>query len=1129
MRKKAIKKDFMMEVKNSLNRYISILLIVALGVAFFSGIRASESDMQISADRYYDDTALMDIRVISTMGLTDNDLSAIERIDGVRRAEPVKSLDVLSTTTDAEYVFQLFSRTDSINKIKVIEGRLPKDDNECLVDSLFVSKSGYKIGDTLTFRSGNDTEIKENLAGTKYTIVGIGDSPKYLSYKRGNSSIGNGSVDFFAVLPPQVFLSDIYSEIYVSVENTISLNSYSKEYENRVEKVVNRIEAVSDIQAEIRYEDVLSEPKKELEDAKTELAKAKEKADKEFLKGEKELKDAEEKITSGEAALKEGWEKLSDGKEELDKNQKKLSEYKEELAKGRKELEKARGDIKIWDETLISKRNEYKEGEKAYNEGFAAWKKSYKEYKNGLTELKTKETELKQNIEKIQSQKTSLEPVKDLYPDEWEQLLQNETLLNAGLLEINSQKVSLDTAGKQLDAAKLELDKKKITLTQADTTLSAEEKKLKAAKTELTAKEGELTTGQEQLVKMQQELSKGAEELNKNEVTLKEKEAELQTGKKDLEEGKKTFAKEKEKAEKEIGDAQDKIAKGEKDLSEIELPKWYVLDRNSIQTYVEYGQDAERIGNIGKVFPVIFFLVAALVSLTTMTRMVEEQRTQIGTLKALGYGKKSIAGKYIWYALSASLLGSILGVLIGEQILPKVIIVAYKIMYYTLPEAITPYNYYYGVLSALAATACTTLAAFFSCYKELAAKPAKLMRPVAPKIGKRVILEYLPFIWGRLNFTSKAAVRNLLRYKKRFFMTVFGIGSCTALLLVGFGIKDSVGAISDIQYVDLWKQDGVLSLDEDMNKEEKDALLKELVSNNLITNTMLVKGNTLDAGYDKTAKSISLIVPEDNAKISDYVVFRDRKTKNAYKLDDGGVIITEKLASLLKVEAGDTIYLEDGNKDRVEVYVTAVTENYMFHYIFMSSALYENLYKMEPAYNAVYLKGDITKASEGAFAEEMLKNSNITNVTFTTEYQKQIADMLSSLNMVIYVLIVSAGLLAFIVMYNLNNININERKRELATLKVLGFMDGEVGTYVYRENIMLTVIGTVFGLLLGIVLHYYVIITAELDLIMFGRNIKAASFLFSMLLTFVFAAFVNFVMYFKLQKINMVESLKSVE
>lgn len=849
MKKKALKKDFLMEVKNSLNRYISILLIVALGVAFFSGVRASESDMQITADRYFDDTDFMDIRVVSTMGLTDNDLLAISEINGVSKVETVKTLDVLSTTSEAEYIFKLFSKTETINKIKIIEGRLPEKNNECLVDSLYASESKGKIGDIITFRSGNDTNIEESLKETKYTIVGIGDSPNYLSYKRGNSSIGNGDVDFFAVIAPETFLSEIYSEIYVTVENTKSLNSYLEVYEDRVEVVRNRIENIAGIQTELRYREVLKDPLKELETAKNDLEEAKEKT----------------------------------------------------------------------------------------------------------------------------------------------------------------------------------------------------------------------------------------------------------------------------------------IIKGEKELSELEMPKWYVLDRNSVQTYVEYGQDAKRIGNIGKVFPVIFFLVAALVSLTTMTRMVEEQRTQIGTLKALGYSKRSIAAKYMLYALSASMLGSLIGVLIGEQVLPKVIIIAYKIMYYTLPKPITPYNYYYGILSTVVAILCTTLAAFFASYKELAARPAELMRPVAPKSGKRVILEYLPFIWGKLNFTSKAAVRNLLRYKKRFFMTVFGIGSCTALLIVGFGIKDSISAISDIQYVDLWKQDVILSLNEDVSAEEKTSFLEELRLDERISGAILVNESTMDARMGKTLKSVNLVTPKDKKEISDYLVLRDRKSGETYELQDNGVIITEKLAVLLKVDIGDAIYLEDGDKNRVEVEITAVVENYMMHYIFISSHLYEELYGTIPNYNSVYLKCDISETLETSFAKDLLEKSIVTNVSFTSEFQKQISDMLNSLNLVVYVLIISAGLLAFIVMYNLNNININERKRELATLKVLGFMDLEVGTYVYRENIMLTIIGSVFGILLGIFLHYFVIVTAELDSMMFGRNIKMISFIYSVLLTFVFSIFVNFVMYFKLQKINMVESLKSVE
>lgn len=1130
MKKKALQKDFAMEVKNSLNRYLSILIIVALGVAFFSGIRASEPDMQISADRYYDETGLMDIRVISTLGLTEGDVAAIKTVEGVRDAEPVKTLDVLCSTKDSEEVVKLISRTDSINKINLIEGRLPETLGECLVDSSFTNYSGYKVGDTITFRTGNDKVLSESLEGDTYTIVGIGDSSLYLAYDRGNSSIGNGSIDFFAIVSPEEFKAEAYSEIYAVVQGAESLTSYTKEYEDSVEPVLNKIEDIADARCEIRYEEVLKEPRQEMKDAKKELVDAKAEADEKLSDAEKKLIDGEVKIADGEKELKEGWKKLSDGKEELKENRAKLLDSQAKIEKGEAEVVKAKKDIKTGEATILSKRSEYHDGIKALKEGLAEWRTSNQQYKQGLEELQSKETELKASMEKVQEQKTSLEPGKDLYPKEWKELLENEAVLRAGLNTIAEQKAALTPVKEQLASAKQVIDQQELKLEEADKLLTAEEEKLYIAKTTIQEKDTELKSGKEQIINGLQELLKAEKELEDGEVTLTEKEKELQDAKEELEKGRKDYNEAKETTEKEIADAEEKIKEGEEELREVDFPEWYVLDRNSLQTYVEYGQDSERIGNIGKVFPAIFFLVAALVSLTTMTRMVEEQRTQIGTLKALGYSKKSIAGKYILYALTASLMGSIVGVLIGEQILPKVIITAYKILYHTLPKAITPYNIYYGVMSTAVAVACTTLAAFFACYKELAAPPAKLMRPAAPKLGKRVILENLPFLWGRLNFTSKAAVRNLLRYKKRFFMTVFGIGSCMALLLVGFGLKDSIGAISDIQYVNLWHQDASLSVDEDMEKEAKDKLLQELKSDDRIAETLLVKDTTVDAGYGKAVKTSYLIVPEDSTRLEDYIVFRDRLTHEAYKLREDGIIITEKLASLLKVEPGDTIYLEDSDKIRLEVTITAVMENYMFHYIFISPSLYESLYGKEPQYNKVYLKNtEGFVIDEKEFAADMLTNSSITNITFTSDFQKQVSDMLNSLNMVIYVLIISAGLLAFIVLYNLNNININERKRELATLKVLGFMDGEVGAYVYRENVMLTVIGAFAGILLGIILHRYVIITTEIDSIMFGRNMKLISYILSVIMTFGFSVFVNLVMYYKLKKINMVESLKSVE
>ncbi|MHB8132305.1 MAG: ABC transporter permease, partial [Mobilitalea sp.] len=599
-------------------------------------------------------------------------------------------------------------------------------------------------------------------------------------------------------------------------------------------------------------------------------------------------------------------------------------------------------------------------------------------------------------------------------------------------------------------------------------------------------------------------------------------EEELQAAKQAIEEGKL-------EAEKKFTEADSEILDAETELAKLKAPTWYVLDRGSIEAYVEYEQNADRIGAIGEVFPAIFFLVAALISLTTMTRMVEEQRMQIGTLKALGYSKIAIARKYILYALLASIGGSIFGAVIGLKILPTVIITAYKSLYHNIPEVITPFNTYYAVLATTFAVLCVGLATFLACYKELLEKPAELMRPEAPKNGKRVLLERVPFIWNRLTFTWKATIRNLLRYKKRFFMTIFGIGGCMALLLVGFGLKDSIFVIYTRQFDEIMVYDASISVDSEATESQIVDLETEIKSNEFVASSTKIRNIAVDISYKGETKSVTMFVPENVLEFEDYIVFRKRVGHMKYTLDDSGAILTEQIAKKLGIDVGDKITLKEGDNE-VEINVSAITENYMTHYIYITPALYQTLFDKEPKYNEFFLMmPEVDAAKELQVGNKLLQIPAAGGVFYTRYYQDLMSNVLVSLNIVVWVLILAAGALAFIVLYNLNNININERRRELATIKVLGFYNNEMAAYVYRENIILTIIGAAFGVIFGIILHHYVIITVEIDQVMFGRNIDPSSFLYSILLTFLFSAFVNFVMFFKLKKIDMVESLKSVE
>lgn len=1034
MRKKALRKDFYMEVRTSLNRFLSIFMIVALGVAFFAGLRATDPDMRITADNYFDLSNLMDIRILSTMGLTDGDVQAIAEVEGVKEVEPSYSTHVVCNVDGNELVLEVLSATERLNQITVSEGRMPRSESEVLVDDFFITSTGYKLGDRISFSSGTKEDIADKLKVKEFTIVGVGSTAYYLSFQRGSSSIGSGDVNSFVVALPEVFKQEAYSSIYVSVENAKEMTVYTDEYDNQVEQVLRRIEEIAQDRCQIRYDDLYNPAHEDILSGRKEVADS----TKKLADSRKELEEAREKLLKNE-------EKLQSSREEIEAANKELTASRKEIEAAKRRLEASKKELKIQRDQLAKAKS-----------------RAYEEYQEKLAELK-----------------------------------------GSGL-----SKPQLTIALKQLEAAYQGGAEE---LKQAEIRIAAGETELSAAKTKTKNGEKEIAKAEAKIAEGEKGIRKGEKELTKARTKIADGERELADG------------------ERKVKDAERELAKGEEGLSRLELPEWYVLDRSSIEAYVEFEQNADRIGAIGEVFPAFFFLVAALISLTTMTRMVEEERIEIGTLKALGYSKGSIAMKYILYALVATLGGSLFGAMIGQKILPMVIITAYQILYRNIPQIITPYNLYYAGMATALAVLCVELATFFSCYRELHANPANLMRPQAPKAGKRVFIERLPWLWRRLNFTWKATVRNLIRYKKRFFMTVFGIGGCMALLLVGFGLKDSIFVIYTRQFDEIMIYDASLSVNGEAEKEEVEELEEAIEANDQIAASLRVAAGTVDISFQEESKSLTMYIPEDTKAFEDYIVLRERAGHKGLSLDDKGVLITEQVAKKLGVKAGDQLLIKK-DQEEVLVSVSGITENYMTHYIYMSPGLYREVFGKEPSYNDYFLlMPGVDQKGELAIGNTLLEHSAASGIFYTSYYQELLSNVLVSLNIVVLVLIISAGALAFVVLYNLNNININERRRELATLKVLGFYNKETAAYVYRENMILTLVGAFVGSIFGNFLHRYVITTIEIDLVMFGRNIDPSSYLYSILLTILFSAFVNLVMYFKLKRINMVESLKSIE
>ena len=1192
-----------------MGRFVSIFFIVALGVAFYSGIRASEPSMRITADQYFDDSELMDLKVMGTMGLTKADIKAIGKVSGIEAVEGGYSKDVLCPVGDNEKVVHMLSMQKNFNQVSVVKGRLPEKAGECLVDEDFLSYTDLKVGDTVTFHSGDGEALTDSLVTDTYKIVGIGNSPLYISFGRGSSTIGNGEISGFVVVDKASFDMDVYTEAYVKVSGAEEKTAFTDEYNNLSDAAKEAVSAIEEERCAVRKQEIVdeanekladsektvNEKSQELEDAKKELESGKSKAAEELEKAKQQLTDGEAELADAKQQIADGETQLADAKAQLNDKQAQLDSAEAQYESGKTQLDQKEQELADAEQVYLSNYSKYmpiitagKEQIPAGKSQIADGKKRLDEELAPLNQLKDElagiEDEISQCDSEIAGLKTQLDGMnsevyqkyvnipkenrneeEQAYVEKWENL--NTKL--AGMQEWKTQlektkQEKLNKAGFATEAdleaqitsltkQKADLDAKEKVLLQQEQTLAAQEEELLSAGRQITDGKSQIAAARSQLDSTKSQITDGKAQilsawalLNEKEDTLNASKAQLASGEQELADGRSKYEQAAKEAEEQITDGQAKITDGEKQLTDakqqiadakaeikkIENPKWYVQTREDALTeYQGYGDNADRMRSIGKVFPVLFFLVAALISLTTMTRMVEEQRVQIGTMKALGYGKAAIAGKYIGYALIATLGGSIFGVLAGEKILPFIIIYAYMILYKHLPAILVPYHMSYALQASGIAVACTLIATIASCYKELAAEPAELMRPATPKQGKRILLERIGIIWKHLNFTWKSTVRNLIRYKKRFFMTIFGIGGCMALMVVGFGLKDCIYEIVSLQYEKVQFYDAATYMSDDISEENRQQLHDYLDQNADIKETIEARMQKTDVKSASGKKTLYLMVPSDNEKIEDFLSFHSRTNKDeVYSLKKDEVILTEKMASLLNVKVGDELTIEDEDRGDQTVTVGAICENYMSHYLYLSPEKYEELYGVPAEYNTIiYSVKDGKDDQIEKIGTKLLSMDGVLNVSYTSSIEGRLDDMLRSLNLVIVVLIVSAGMLAFVVLYNLNNINITERQRELATLKVLGFYDGEVASYVYRENILLTIIGSVVGMVLGNLLHRYIILTVEVEEAMFGRQIHWQSYLYSFLFTVAFSLFVNWVMFYKLKKIDMVESLKSVE
>ena len=1205
--KNAMQKDFWREIGHTRSRFFSIMILVALSVAFLSGLKATAPDMKHTGDDYLDSLHLADIQVLSTLGLTDEDIAALRARDKIEDAEGEYVIDAFASSDSLDAVVKVLSLTDrGISDVLLREGRMPERADECVVEENMLSLMSISIGDTITLTPGDD--LSDALAQDTYTVVGTVRSPVYLAVERGTSTLGSGTVKAYLYLPREAFTLDYYTAAYVRVSGAAEMTAFYDEYDDYIDDVIDSLEDFGDARAILRHDELVDEATEKLDDAQKELDDAKAEADKELGDARRELADARKE-------LDDGWKEYNDGKQELADSRTKLDDAKAELEDG--EQEYADG-VKKYDQAV----RDYEKGQKDYADGVKDYEKGAQQLADGADELEAGKEKLdegqkqldalgntvagalqndpnyagvtggtiidelgrgdentaaatdaaldkmraqleggiaqaQQGLAKIDAGIEECDKVLaalEQLPDSEEvaaqraeiaaqrsALVQRRGEVSAQLSELQSQLAALSTVSSgSIAANKQQLDQGRADYESGKQQLSAGYRDLRDGKKELDKAKKELDEAPQKIADAKQELADarkelddgwkeyydGEEEYADGEKELADAYIELTDGEKDYREGLREYENGKAEADEKIADAEEKIADARRKVADIESCEWYLFSRSYNPGYTGYGQDAERMANLASVFPVIFFLVAALVCLTTMTRMVEEQRVQIGSLKAMGYSGLAISRKYLLYGLLPSLTGGMFGLVIGYILFPKMIFTAYQIMYQMPNIELRAYG---GIsaYSLLAAVACTTLATLWACLATLRETPASLMRPRTPKAGKRVFLEYIKPLWRKMSFTHKVTARNLFRYQKRFWMTVIGIGGCTALIIAGFGMRSSLLFTMSRQYDDLFHYSAQVTLSSNVLPEERQAVEDFLAGDSRVVNDVPCTASSatvITSSYSTTAY-VEVMEADEIGKVIDLL---DYKTGEPITMEDTGVYIDQKLSELLKVSVGDTFFL-DGDA-RGDVTVAGIYEHYTGHFIYMTPSYYEQTLHADSEPNAYLMNftSDDTDTCNAIF-EKLLSMNGVATTSRMRDTQDTYMHSMERVDFVVVIIILAAAALAMVVLFNLSNINITERQRELATIKLLGFYDKEVSAYVYRENIVLTVFGILMGCFMGHWLHIYLVRSTEIDLMMFGRQTAPSAYVYAAILTMLFSVLVNVLAHFKMKKIDMVESLKSAE
>lgn len=1154
------------EIKQSLGRYFAILAIVALGVGFFAGIKETKPAMVETANRYLKEKNFYDYKLVSTLGFDDEIIREISKRDDVNVVQGSYTFDILcqSAGDGNVRVVKAHSITEDINELEVLHGRLPSQPNECVVDSSMYSHK--YIGKKIRLSGSNTKEDLENFSFDEYKIVGVVESPIYIQFERGNSALGNGKVSGFVYLLPEGFQSDAYTEVYVKLTENFYL--YDKDYDDYMDTKDKEWELYLENIGLQRYRNIITEGAEKLADAEKELKEGREDGEKELADARQKLDDAAIEIADGKKQIADAKKEIEDGYAKIEKEEKRLEEALKTIAKneklllekeaelengvkqweeGKAELDKGRTELQLGEKVLADQESEFLAGQLQLAEkeaelisGEEQLVSAEKLLANSMIEVERREEELRKQEkewldaigmvpdhvqEDIASEREMLSKAKDTILVSQKDLEQNRIQLEDGRKQIEDAKSKMNEGKQQLDNVKQEM-------ANGRTKLESGEKELNASLESIKSGRKQISEGRKELIKARQEVENGKfqiedakEELANGEAEIIEKEAELIEGEEEYINGLVEYYNGLSEFEKEIADAEKEIADAKKDLQELELPENYLLDRDTNVGYMMFKSDSNIVAKVATVLPIFFFLVAALVCMTTMSRMIEEQRTQIGTLKALGYGKGTIMGKYMFYSGSAALIGCVSGYLIGILLFPFVIWICYGLMY-DMGGIHFVFDWKLAILSLAVSLLCSVGTTWYSCHKELNEVAAQLMRPKTPQAGKRILLERISFLWNRLKFLQKVSIRNVFRYKKRFFMMILGISGCAALVLAAFGIKDSIADVMEMQYEEIQIYDMSIMLRDSYGESEEKNI--ETVLGTQKEAILPIWQGSMDISGPEGTKAITVICGKDMEQINAFVDMHTLKGEKMASPSSGEAVISHKIAENLGIQIGDVIELQDEDFQTIQVKISGIMQNFVFNYIYMHPDTYEQCMGKEPEYNNIYLNATPETDMHGLSAA-LMKMDDVTAVTINDVERQRFEAMMSTLDYIIVLVLGCAAALAFIVIYNLTNINITERIREIATIKVLGFYKKETATYVFRENILLTLVGSLVGLALGKVFHYFIMECIQIDMISFDVRINAISYLYSVLLTMFFAVCVNKMMEGKLEKISMTESLKSVD